>query len=227
MGKAKPIRTEKVDEDTAPAAEPATAEPAGGEAEAAHGLAPTAEVPAPEDGPAEEPAAPPNREAELAAELATLKDQLLRALAETENLRRRSARDRDETAKYAMAGFARDLLSPVDNLRRALESVPADADRDNEALATLLSGVELTERELLQAFEKHGLRKIEPMDVPFDHNVHQAMFEVEDTGKPAGTVVQLLQAGYMLHDRLLRPAMVGVAKGEPDESTHQPVDTTA
>ena len=222
MGKAKPIRPEKADEDAAPTAEPAAAEPAGGEAEVANGLEAAAE-----DAPAEGPESPPDREAELAAEVATLKDQLLRALAETENLRRRAARDRDDTAKYAMAGFARDLLSPVDNLRRALESVPAEADRDDDALATLLSGVELTERELLQAFEKHGLRKIEPMDVPFDHSVHQAMFEVEDTGKAAGTVVQLLQAGYMLRDRLLRPAMVGVAKGEPEDSTHQPVDTTA
>ena len=205
-----------VDDGAEPTAAPAAAEPAAPE--------PVAE---PEAGEAAEAEAVVDREAALEAELATLKDQLLRALAETENLRRRFERERADVAKYAMAGFARELLSTLDNLRRALESVPADAERDDDTLKNLLAGVGLTERELLQSFAKHGVRKIEPMDVPFDHNLHQAMFEVEGTGKPAGTVVQLLQTGYMLHDRLLRPAMVGVAKARPEDSNHQPVDTTA
>jgi len=201
--------------------------------------APAAEAgtPAAEAGPPEAAAAAPealadageapDRAAALEAEVAALKDQLLRALAETENLRRRAERERAEVAKYAMAGFARDLLSTVDNLRRALESAPADADPDADALKNLLDGIGLTERELLQAMAKHGVSKIEPMDVPFDHNFHQAMFEVPGTGKPAGTVVQLMQPGYLLHDRLLRPAMVGLAKAEDTDADHQPVDTTA
>ncbi len=204
-----------------------------------------AEAPPAPEGPDEEPAAtvaaeateseveegeaadPMIRLGELEAEAADLKDQLLRALAEAENVRRRAAREREDTAKYAVAGLARDLLAPVDNLRRALEAVPEGAREAGEALTTLLEGLELTERELLQAFEKHGIKKLEPLGESFDHNYHQAVFEVPDTDQPAGTVVQLLQAGYVLHDRLLRAAMVGVAKAKKDDAEHQPVDTTA
>ncbi len=194
------------------AAEPESSEPETGEPEAAE-----PETGEPEAGEPEEAAAAPDPVAALEAEMASLKDQLLRALAETENQRRRFERDRAEVVKYAFADFARELLSPVDNLRRALESLPADADMEDEVLKTLLAGVELTERELLQAFEKHGMRKIEPLDTPFDYNLHQAMFELENTGKPPGTVVEVLQPGYMLHDRLLRPAMVGLAKAKRDD----------
>jgi len=155
------------------------------------------------------------RIAELEAELAAAKDQMLRALAEAENTRRRAERDRQEVTKYGAVGIARDLLSVSDNLRRALEALPEDA-RDSEGWARdLITGVELIEREFLDAFGKHGVVKMEPLGQPFDHNFHQAMFEMEDLEKPAGTVVQQMQPGYRLHDRLLRAAMVGVSKGGP------------
>jgi molecular chaperone GrpE len=154
---------------------------------------------------------------ELGAEIARLKDQLLRALAEIENTRRRAEREREDTARYAISAFARDILTVADNLRRALDNIPAHAREKDEMLNTLAVGVEATERELLAGFERHGLRKIEPLGEKFDHNFHQAMFEIADTGKPPGTIVQVMQAGYVLHGRLLRPALVGVAKGEPAE----------
>ena len=166
----------------------------------------------PETAGAAAPAAGPERIAELEAEVAKLKDQVLRSLAEQENLRRRTTREREDALRYAVGGFAKDLLSVADNLRRAIESVP-EAQIDNEVLRTLLTGVEATERELLGAFEKHSVRRIDPKGEKFDHNLHQAIMELENTGQPAGTIVQVLQAGYLLHDRLLREAMVTVAKG--------------
>ncbi|MHA1108212.1 MAG: nucleotide exchange factor GrpE [Alphaproteobacteria bacterium] len=158
---------------------------------------------------------PEDHIAELEAELAKAKDQMLRALAEAENTRRRADRDRQEAAKYGAVGLARDLLSVSDNLRRALQALPEDA-RDGDGWAKdLITGVELIEREFLDAFAKQGVVKMEPLGEAFDHNFHQAMFELEDPEKPAGTVVQLLQPGYRLHDRLLRAAMVGLSKGGP------------
>ncbi len=158
---------------------------------------------------------PHDRIAELETELAAAKDQMLRALAEAENTRRRAERDRREATRYGAVGLARDLLSVSDNLRRALEALPEDA-RDGDGWAKdLITGVELIEREFLDAFGKHGVVKMEPLGEPFDHNFHQAMFELEDPEKPAGTVVQQMQPGYRLHDRLLRAAMVGVSKGGP------------
>jgi molecular chaperone GrpE len=155
----------------------------------------------------------------LEAELADQKDRLLRALAETENVRRRAQREREDASKYAVAGFAKDLLSAADNLRRALESVP-EADIRDERTRGLLEGVAATERELLGAFERHGIRRIDPKGERFDHNFHQAIFEAERPDAPGGTVVEVLQPGYVIHERLLRPAMVGVAKGgsKPAES---------
>src|SRR5215471_8160460 len=150
----------------------------------------------------------------LEAELAVQKDRLLRALAETENVRRRAQREREDASRYAVAGFAKDLLSAADNLRRALESLPEGEVRD-ERTRSLLDGVAATERELLSVFERHGIRRIDPQGEPFDHNFHQAIFEAERPDQPSGTVVEVLQPGYVLHDRLLRPAMVGVAKGGP------------
>jgi len=147
------------------------------------------------------------------AEAAALKDQLLRALAEMENVRRRAQRDRDDAAKYGVSVFANDLLAVADNLRRALEALPAEALAADEYLRNLAAGVELTERQFLAALERHGVRKFEPLGEKFDSHLHQAVFEVPDADRPAGTVVRLLQAGYMLNDRLLRPAMVGVATG--------------
>lgn len=168
-------------------------------------------------------------------EAASLKDQLLRALAETENVRRRAARDKEDAAKFAMAGFAREMLAVADNLGRALEAISPEALEKDEALKSLYDGVQATARQLDTAFEKQAIKKITPLGEKFDSNLHQAMFEVPGTDQPGGTVVQVLQAGYTLNDRLLRPAMVGVAKAQPAASA-QPtsedgaagrVDTTA
>jgi molecular chaperone GrpE len=153
-----------------------------------------------------------DRLAAVEAELADTRERLLRALAETENVRRRFQREREDTQKYAVSGFAKDLLSTADNLRRALDSMP-EAEIADQRARSLRDGVAATERELLAAFERHGLRRIDPMGERFDHNFHQAIFEAERPDAPAGTVVEVLQFGYVLHDRLLRPAMVGVAKG--------------
>jgi molecular chaperone GrpE len=169
-------------------------------------------------------AAPPTPEERIAAlegELGEAQDRLLRALAETENVRRRAQRERADAEKYGFAKFAGDLLSVADNLRRALDSLP-EAEAHDDRTKSLLAGVAATERELLAAFERHGLKRIDPKGERFDHNFHQAVFEVENTGRPAGTVIEVLQPGYVVHDRLLRPAMVGVAKGgaptaEPDD----------
>jgi molecular chaperone GrpE len=152
-------------------------------------------------------------------EAAESRDRALRALAELENFRRRADRERQETAKYAIASFARDFLPVVDNLRRGLDSVSAEDRRADRALDALAAGMELTEREMLAALERHGIERIEPLGQPFDHNLHQAMFEVEDTAVPAGCVAQVMQAGYVLHDRLLRPALVAVAKGGVAQDT--------
>jgi molecular chaperone GrpE len=157
------------------------------------------------------------RIAALEAELAATKDRLLRALAETENTRRRAVREREDATKYAASAFAKDLLSVADNLRRALDSLPESEVRDDRA-RSLLEGVAATERELMAAFERHGLKRIDPKGERFDHNLHQAVFEAENTGRPAGTVVEVLQPGYVHYDRLLRPAMVGVAKAGPPET---------
>jgi molecular chaperone GrpE len=157
-------------------------------------------------------ASPEARVAAIEAELADTRDHLLRALADTENVRRRYQRERDDAQKYAISAFAKDLLSAVDNLRRALDAMP-EAEIDDPRTRSLLDGVAATERELLAAFERHGLNRIDPKGERFDHNFHQAIFEAERPGAPAGTVIEVLQPGYVLHDRLLRPAMVGVAKG--------------
>ena len=160
----------------------------------------------------DEPASPEDRLAAIEAELADTRDRLLRALDETENVRRRFQRERDDAQKYAVSGFAKDLLSAADNLRRALDAMP-EAEIPDSRTRSLLDGVAATERELLAAFERHGLTRIDPMGERFDHNFHQAIFEAERPDLPAGTVVEVLQPGYVLHDRLLRPAMVAVAKG--------------
>ena len=164
----------------------------------------------------------------LQAELDDAKDRLLRAMAETENLRRRAVREREDAGKYAISGFARDMLSAVDNLRRALDSL-SEENRADESFSSLVSGVEITERELLSAFERHGIRRIEPRGEKFDHNFHQAIFHVETEDQPAGTIVEVVQPGYVIADRLLRPAMVGVAKAarRGDDETETHIDTEA
>lgn len=152
--------------------------------------------------------------AEANAKITELKDQNLRALAETENVRRRVQRDRDESLKFATTGLAKDLLPVADNLRRALDAIPKEALEKDEALRNFATGVEMTERLLLSALERHQIKRIEALGQKFDSNLHQAMFEVPGTGQPAGTVVQVLEAGYTINDRLLRPALVGIAKAE-------------
>ena len=150
---------------------------------------------------------------ELAAENAELKDRLLRAMAETENVRRRAERERTEAAQYGLTNFARDVVGVADNLRRALDSMGPDArGQIDEATRALIEGVEMTERELLNVLERHKIRTIDPKGERFDPNFHQAMFEVEQPDAAPGTVVQVIQTGYVIGDRLLRPALVGVAK---------------
>ena len=167
----------------------------------------------PETGAEQTAAAPEDALAAARAEAAQLKDQLLRAMAETENTRRRAQRDRDDAQKYGVTNFAREMLTVADNLRRALEAIPAAQLESDEALKTLYDGVAATERQLEAALTKQQIERIWPEGERFDANLHQAMFEVPNSGKPAGTVVQVMQAGYKIHDRLLRPALVGVAKG--------------
>lgn len=155
------------------------------------------------------------REAELEAEVTRLNDRILRALAEAENVRRRSERDKDEAIKYAIAGFAREIVTVGDNLGRALGAVTADARANDPALDTLAVGIEMTERNLHAVFERFGIKRIDALEQAFDPNLHEAMFEMEDKARPAGTVVQVVEAGYLLNDRLLRPAKVVVTKGGP------------
>ncbi len=158
--------------------------------------------------------APPTYE-ELLSDVASLKDQLLRALAETENVRRRAERDKADLSKYAVANFAREVLGVADNLRRAVEAVDRDTVEGSEDLKNLHVGIEMTQKALEASYERFGIKPIEAMGEKFDHNFHQAMFEIEDPDRPEGVVVQEIQTGYMIHDRLLRPAMVGVSKGGP------------
>jgi len=143
----------------------------------------------------------------------SMRDQLLRAMAETENVRRRAKKDVHDAAQYSISNFARDLLSVADNMSRALAAVTPELKKENEALASIVDGVEMTARELDTVFERHRIKLVNPMGEPFDYNLHQAMFEDKESDLPDGTIVQVLQAGYVIGDRLLRPAMVGVAKG--------------
>lgn len=172
---------------------------------------PYLETPTPSDG-----------DAQAAAEVAELKDKLLRALAEGENVRRRAAKEREDTAKYAVANFARDMLAIADNLRRALDNAPRD-----EASQNFVQGLDLTERTLLSTLERYGIRKLDPKGARFNHDLHEAMFEVPTADALPGTIVQVVEPGYMIHDRLLRPARVGVAKAVNGGEPGQQVDTRA
>jgi molecular chaperone GrpE len=162
-----------------------------------------------------EAAATAQRLAEAEAEIARLKDEYLRALAETENVRRRAARDREEASQYAISSFARDMLSVADNLQRALDSVDEDARQQDPALDALMSGVELTEKELQTVLDRHGVKRILATGQLFDPHVHEALYEIPDERVPQGTVLQEVQSGYTIHDRTLRPARVGIARGGP------------
>ena len=153
--------------------------------------------------------------AALRAEAAELKDRLLRAHAEVENIRKRSEREKEETAKYAVTRFARDIVNVGDNFQRAIDAVPAGAAEQDAALKSFLEGVTMTERELLNVLERYGIKRIQPINEPFNPHLHQAVMEIQRTDVPAGTVVQVFQAGFTIEDRVLRPAMVAVAKGGP------------
>lgn len=167
--------------------------------------------------PAEPTPAASERERALEAEVATLKDKLLRALAEAENTRRRAQREVEDASRFAVAAFARELLTVADNFSRAVASVDAKAREESPAMANLLSGIELTQRELGTVLSRFGITLVEALGKRFDHNVHQALFELEDKDKPAGTVVQVEEDGYLLNGRLLRPAKVGITKGGPKD----------
>ncbi len=160
-------------------------------------------------------AEPTPREAELQAQLADVTEKLLRAMAETENVRRRLEQAAEDRGKYAVSGFAKDMLPVADNLRRALESIPADAKESDPLAVKLIEGVELTERALLSALERHGVKKVESLGQLLNPHLHQAMMEVEDPNHTAGTIIVEMQAGYTLNGRLIREAMVGVSKGGP------------
>ncbi len=178
----------------------------------------TPEAQTPVDGTIDEVAA-------LRIEAAEMKDRLLRALADAENTRRRAEREKQDASQYAVTGFARDMLGVADNLRRALDALPAEILTDaNPQLRGVIEGVEATERGLLAALERHRVRLIETTDAKFDPNLHQAIAEVPGSGKPAGTIVDVVQTGYTIGERLLRPAMVTVARAEPASPA---VDTQA
>jgi molecular chaperone GrpE len=176
-----------------------------------------AETSAPEEVTAEAAtAAEPDPIDVLRAENSDLRDRYLRLAAEMDNLRRRTERDVKDAKSYSVAGFARDMLAVSDNLRRALDAIPADALENGDAgLKALADGVEMTERSMLAALERHGVRKLDPVGEKFDPNFHQAMFEVPNPEVANNTVVQVVQDGYVIGERVLRPAMVGVAKGGP------------
>jgi molecular chaperone GrpE len=167
--------------------------------------------------------------AALRAENAELKDRVLRTVAEMENLRKRTEREVNDTRSYAIAGFARDMLSATDALSRALIMLPAETRETGDATTkSLIEGIELAEREMQRLLAKHGVKPIDAKGEKFDPHKHQAMFEVPDPSQPEGTVVQVVQAGFAIGDRILRPAMVGVAKGGPGQApTEETVDKSA
>ena len=170
---------------------------------------------------AQEEAGQPDALELLKAENGELRDRYLRLAAEMDNLRRRTEREVKDAKSYSVAGFARDMLAVSDNLRRALDAIPPEVKAAADVgLTTLIEGVEMTERAMLSALERHGVRKLEPVGQKFDPNFHQAMFEVPNPEVPNNTVVQVVQAGFTIGERVLRPAMVGVAKGGP-----KPVET--
>jgi molecular chaperone GrpE len=159
-------------------------------------------------------AAAPKASTSLDRELADYKDRLLRTLADMENMRKRTEREVTDARIYGISAFARDILGVADNMHRAMQALDDELRaKADDQLKALLDGVELTERELMNVLEKHGVKRIEPLNQKFDPNRHQAMFEIEDASVPSGTVVQVMQAGYLIGERVLRPALVAVSKG--------------
>jgi molecular chaperone GrpE len=151
------------------------------------------------------------RIADLEKQLAEMKDRALREMADAENARKRAQKEREETSKYAVGNFAKEMLAVADNFRRALDAAPKDIT--DPAIKNLITGIDATERQLQSTLDQFGIRKIDPVGQAFDPNFHRVMVEVETADHPAGTIVQVLQSGYMIHDRLLREALVAVAKG--------------
>jgi molecular chaperone GrpE len=184
---------------------------------------------APPPGHSETPAAMPEQSEQeriaqlvvaLEAERTELKDKVLRTLADMENLRRRTEKEVADARAYGVTNFARDMLNTADNLRRAVEAIPAEMrEKAEDAFRTFINGVELTERDLLTTLARHGVKKLEPLGEKFDPNLHNAIFEVPDATVAKGTVLQVVQTGFVIADRVLRPAMVGVSTGGPKEDT--------
>lgn len=168
--------------------------------------------------------------AALQSELAQAKDQALRALADAENTRKRALKEREDAGKYAISAFARDLLEFSANFDRALGAIPQEL-RADERIAAVVTGIDAMAKDLFSTFEKHGIQKIHPLDEMFNPNFHEAIFEAPGTGKPGGTVIQVIEPGYIIKDRLLRPARVGIAKAEagapPAGTPGGHVDTSA
>lgn len=160
--------------------------------------------------------------ADLRREVSDLKDKYLRAHAEMDNIRKRAEREKDETAKYAITRFARDMLNVGDNFQRALASVPAGAADADATLKSLVDGVSMSEREFNATLERNGVKRIEAMGQPFNPHLHQAVMEMAKADVPSGTVVQVFQAGYVIDERTLRPAMVVVSTGGPKPSAEPP-----
>jgi molecular chaperone GrpE len=183
---------------------------------------------APATAPAAEPKSEPRPSTSLDRELADMKDRLLRTLAEMENLRKRTEREVADARTYGVTTFARDILTVADNMHRAMAALDGELRATADAsLKNLLDGVELTERELLNVLEKHGVKKLEPQGQKFDPNRHQAMYEIDDASVPSGTVVQVVQAGYTIGERVLRPALVAVSKGGPKAAAAAPAEPPA
>jgi molecular chaperone GrpE len=160
--------------------------------------------------------AAPKASTSLDRELADYKDRLLRTLADMENMRKRTEREVADARAYGISAFARDILGVADNMHRAMQALDDELRvKADEQVKALLDGVELTERELMNVLDKHGVKRIDPLNQKFDPNRHQAMFEMEDASVPSGTVVQVMQAGYLIGERVLRPALVAVSKGGP------------
>lgn len=187
-------------------------------------LDPSTEKPSAGEGIGEALNAANARIAELEQAVATIKDQALRALAEAENTRKRSDRDRQDTAKFAVSSFARELLTVSDNLRRALSAITPEQQANSPELKNIYTGVEATERELLGLFERNGIKKLEPMGQKFDANQHEVLFEAEVPGKEPGVIFQVIEPGYTIHERLLRPARVGVTKLGEDAQPGSKID---
>ena len=158
---------------------------------------------------------------DLEQKVSDLKDQLMRTLADGENLRKRTLKDVEHSKKYSHISFVKDLVSSVDNLQRALEAVPEDTSSLPEPIKNLIIGLEIVEKEIISTLEKHNVRQIDPLGEKFDYNFHQAMFEVPTNDNEPGTVVQVSQKGYILHDRLVRPAMVGISKKIDENNNHE------